>query len=61
MTYLMHVVLCSICTFAVLVALKEATDTLDSMKGGYRSDKDSYLEGVENAEGKLIKQTASGL
>lgn len=45
----------------MLVALKEAIDTLDSMKGGYRSDKDSYLEGVENAEGKLVKQTASGL
>lgn len=45
----------------MLVALKEAIDTLDSMKGSYRSDKVSSLEGLENAKGKLIRQTASGL
>ncbi|KAM7334446.1 hypothetical protein ACRRTK_007766 [Alexandromys fortis] len=44
--------------FSSYNALKEAIDTLDSMKGGYQSDKDSYLEGVENAEG-FIKEALS--
>ncbi|CAO2645704.1 EF-hand calcium-binding domain-containing protein 13, partial [Lemmus lemmus] len=39
-------------------ALKEAIDTLDSMKGSYQSDKDSSPQGLENAEG-LLKEITS--
>ncbi|KAL6039891.1 hypothetical protein STEG23_029267, partial [Scotinomys teguina] len=44
--------------FSNFTALKKATDTLDSMKRSYQSDKDRYLEGLENAE-DLIKEVLS--
>lgn len=46
-------------TFSVLLALKEAIDILDSMKGSYQSDKDRHLEGLKNVESKLSKQPDS--
>ena len=48
-------------TFSVFVALKEAIDMLDSIKGSYWSDKERYLEGLEDLEGELIKVTVSSL
>lgn len=48
-------------TFSVPVALKEAIEMLDSVKGSYWSDKERNLEGLEDLEGELIKLTASSL
>lgn len=48
-------------TFSVFLALKEAIEMLDSVKGSYWSDKERFLEGLEDLEGELVKPTASNL
>lgn len=49
----------SLAHFPVLVALKEAIEMLDSIKGS--TDKEQYLKELEDLEGELIKLTASNL